>query len=395
MERMRWLTLIAIGLFMGGALVGCASSGLATFHPQVMVTRVPFQPAEANALVEPEAPASASQPVSASAAITMSAGAAGDAAPDQAAEGQPAAAAADGAAQASFSEDGLPLADDSAGNTTEGDHPLQHTHNILLLGTDQRDLGYLGRTDTIIVLAVDTPNSRAALISLPRDIYLPIPGVGYSRINTAYPYGEERKPGGGIALLESTIEKNFDIPIHSYVRVDFSGFEEVVDALGGVDITVDCPLYDELVFRYFGTPALDAGQYHMNGEQALYYARSRKTTSDFDRARRQQQVLMALRRRVLEGGMVSRVPALWMALRDTVETDMNAADVVQLAKLGAALDSQHLYGMVLRSPLVSDWVTPQGGQVQLPDLPAISEALDHIWERKSITVTNQEEKPCP
>ena len=187
-------------------------------------------------------------------------------------------------------------------------------------------------------------NHRAALVSFPRDVYLPIPGVGYNRINVAYPFGEEAKKGGGLPLLMSTIDKNFGIPIDSYVRIDFSGFQDVIDALGGVDVVVDCALYDELIYRYFNTYTLEPGTYHMNGQQALYYARSRKTTSDFDRARRQQRVLLAIRKRVLDGGLVPRVPALWMALRDTVDTNMNPADIAELAKFGAGLDGKDLSG---------------------------------------------------
>ena len=273
--------------------------------------------------------------------------------------------------------------------------PLQRTYNILLVGTDQRDLEYVGRTDTIMVLAVDKAKHRAALVSFPRDIYLPIPGVGYNRINVAYPFGEEVKKGGGLPLLMSTIDKNFGIPIDNYVRIDFSGFQDVIDALGGVDVVVDCPLYDELIYRYFSTYTLDPGTYHMNGEQALYYARSRKTTNDFDRARRQQRVLLAVRKRVLDGGLVPRIPALWMALRDTVDTDMRPGAIAELAKFGAGLDGKDLSGLVIRYPLVTDWVTPQGGQVMLPDLPGINEALDNIWNRAPMPQTNDEERLCP
>jgi LCP family protein required for cell wall assembly len=273
--------------------------------------------------------------------------------------------------------------------------PLQRTRNILLIGTDQRDLDVVGRTDTIMVLAIDAPNNRASLISFPRDLYLPIPGVGYSRINTAYAFGEERKPGGGLPLLMSTIERNFGIPIERYVRIDFSGFQGVVDALGGVDIVVDCPLYDELIYRYFQVYTLEPGTYHMNGEQALYYARSRKTTSDFDRARRQQRVLLAIRKRVLDGNLLPRMPALWLAMRDIVDTNLSPGDIAELARLGATLEGKDLYGMVIRYPLVTDWVTPQGGMVQLPDLPAINQALDNAWERAPIQETNSEERLCP
>jgi len=272
---------------------------------------------------------------------------------------------------------------------------LQRTRNVLLIGTDQRDLESVGRTDTIMVLAIDEANNRASLISLPRDLYLPIPGVGYSRINTAFAFGEERQPGGGLPLLMSTIERNFGIPIERYVRIDFSGFEGVVDALGGVDVVVDCPLYDELIYRYFQVYTLEPGSYRMNGEQALYYARSRKTTNDFDRSRRQQRVLLAIRKRVLEGNLLPRIPALWLAMRDIVDTNLSPADIASLAKLGATLEGDDLYGMVIRYPLVDDWVTPQGGMVQLPDLPAINNALDNVWERAPIQATNDEERLCP
>ena len=362
-------------------LTGCAAPLAAA--PRVMVTRVPLEVAAA---VEPtgaaaQAPAidGAARPVTAT-VLTLP-------------EGQ-----TDldlGAAAAEPSADSVPPAMTPAVVEDPSLRALQRTRNILLLGTDQRDLEFVGRTDTIIVLAIDEANNRASLISLPRDLYLPIPGVGYSRINTAYAFGEERQPGGGLPLLMSTIERNFGIPIERYVRIDFSGFEGVVDAVGGVDVVVDCPLTDELMYRYFQVYTLEPGNYHMDGEQALYYARSRKTTNDFDRARRQQRVLLAIRKRVLEGNMLPRIPALWLAMRDVVDTNLSPADIASLAKLGATLEGEDLYGMVIRYPLVDDWVTPQGGMVQLPDLPAINAALDRVWERAPIQATNDEERLCP
>ncbi|MFZ2486502.1 MAG: LCP family protein [Anaerolineae bacterium] len=275
-----------------------------------------------------------------------------------------------------------------------GTHPLRETQNILLIGTDQRDLGVLGNTDTIMVLAIDKANQRAALISFPRDLYLPIPGIGYSRINTAYPFGEDRKEGGGIPLLMSTIERNFGIPVERYIRVDFSGFKGIIDALGGIDVTVDCALTDELMPRYFGVYTLEAGEYHMNGEQALYYARSRKTTDDFDRARRQQRVMVAVRNRVLSANLIPRIPALWLAVRDVVDTNLEAGEILDLARLGATFDGKDLKGMVIRYPLVSDWTTPQGGMVQWPDMVAINKALDNIWARAPMQQTSTEERMC-
>lgn len=363
-------------------LAGCA--GPLASAPQVMVTRVPLEVIREVEPARPVAgsalPAYAGDPITATILTLTSAPVELEAAEVKEPAG-PAVTVTPVPASAVVEDPSL--------------RTLQRTRNILLLGTDQRDLDYVGRTDTIMVLAIDEPNNRAALVSLPRDMYLPIPGVGYSRINTAYAYGEERKPGGGLPLLMSTIERNFGIPIERYVRIDFSGFEGVVDALGGVDVVVDCPLYDELIYRYFDVYTLEPGSYRMNGEQALYYARSRKTTNDFDRARRQQRVLLAIRDRILGANMVPRIPALWLAMRDIVDTNLGAADIANLAKLGATMEGKDLYGMVIRYPLVDDWVTPQGGMVQLPDLPAINQALDNIWERSPIQETNNEERLCP
>jgi len=372
--------LIAALLLLAGCAAPLASA------PRVIVTRVPLAldaASSPDAAARPPADAAAGLPAPAAIAVTQTL------------------TAAHQTALADAAQLGLePSAAISAPVSAEvvvGDpslRPLQRTRNILLLGTDQRELGSVGRTDTIMVLAIDAPNNRAALISFPRDIYLAIPGVGYSRINTAYGFGEERQPGGGLPLLMSTIERNFGIPIHSYARIDFSGFEDVVDALGGVDVTVDCPLYDELIYRYFETYTLEPGTYHMNGQQALYYARSRKTTDDFDRARRQQRVLLAIRDRVLDANLLPRVPALWLAMRDMVDTNLGPAEIADLAKLGASLGGRDLRGMVIRHPLVTNWTTPQGGMVQLPDLPAINTALDNVWERAPLQNTNSEERLC-
>ena len=384
MGRLRQMALLGLVMVV---LMGCAAP-LAS-APRVMVTRVPIDVS------------SAVLPASGSVAMALPAGGSAARTSDVVTSTMPVQPLTPAEAEPVQAETEPVAATDVtpvAAEAVVGDpslRPLQRTRNILLIGTDQQDLDVVGRTDTIMVLAIDAPNNRASLISFPRDLYLPIPGVGYSRINTAYAYGEERKAGGGLPLLMSTIERNFGIPIERYVRIDFSGFEGVVDALGGVDVVVDCPLYDEFIYRYFQVYTLEPGTYHMNGQQALYYARSRKTTSDFDRARRQQRVLLAIRKRVLDGNLLPRIPALWLAMRDIVDTNLSPGDIAELARLGATLDGKDLYGMVIRYPLVTDWVTPQGGMVQLPDLPAINQALDRVWERAPIQETNSEERLCP
>lgn len=390
----RFLRLFSILLIVLIVATGCMTAPAA--GPQVIVTRVPLALEQAVAAVGEPAPMSSTPIVEQSTDFNFVQLGDPEATPTEAPTVVPEPAVALPVTRtASAGVDAGPVAPVLAQPEQDGTlRPLQQTHNILLLGMDQRALANYGRTDTIMILSLDQANGRAALISIPRDVYLPIPGIGYSRINTAYGFGEERQPGGGLTLLISTIEKNFGIPIHNYVRVDIEGFEEIVDALGGVDVTVDCDLYDEKFPGYFGVYTLAAGDYHMDGRQALYYARSRKSTSDFDRARRQQRVLLAIRRRALDANLLPRVPALYAALRDTVDTDIGPGDIAALARWAAGFKMENLFGMVLRYPLVDDWVTPQGGMVQLPDLPAIGDALDHIWTRAPLTQTNAEERLC-
>ena len=199
--------------------------------------------------------------------------------------------------------------------------------NLLLLGIDRRGgTGWAYRTDTIMVVTLD-PDSRAAgILSIPRDLQLAIPGHGQDRINTANVYGSiQGNPDGGPALLASTIETSFGVPLDGYLMVDFRAFEEIVDTLGGIDVVVPKLLHDT---RYpdprpgdpyaYKTIHFEPGLQHMDGSRALEYARSRMSTSDFDRAKRQQLVLLAIRERALSPSAIPQWPRLAAAMVDSV-----------------------------------------------------------------------------
>ena len=151
-----------------------------------------------------------------------------------------------------------------------------------------------------------------SLISIPRDYYAWIPTWGLDKINTAFIRGHKHDyPGGGAALLKATIEYNFGVPIHYYAMVDFSSYRSVVDAVGGVDLVVECPFHDT-----YPDPEAESGQtdidlepglHHLDGKHALWYVRSRWNTSDFDRHRRQQQVVRAIFHQALGQNMISRI----------------------------------------------------------------------------------------
>lgn len=277
---------------------------------------------------------------------------------------------------------------------------LRDTENLLILGSDQRKPGQPWRTDVIMVVAIDREHERMGVISIPRDLWVKIPGVGWERINTADFYGSLRKdksgnPPNGVELLKETLRQNLGIPIHHYVRVDFEGFKGAVDALGGITVTVDCPLRDP----GWDTPGkrwrLEPGDYFMTGEEALRYVRSRYTGGDLDRARRQQRVLLAMRDRALEVNLWPRIPALYREFRDRVLTDLGPLDILDLARFGLRLRAEDIHGFVIGRPMVRDWITRNGAMVLVPDYRQIRQAIEGLFDLPPLSETNDLSQRCP
>jgi len=236
------------------------------------------------------------------------------------------------------------------------------------------------RTDTIIVVAIRPHLGRVAMLSVPRDLWVSIPGYGYNRINVADYHGERtRGPGGGPALVAATLEQNLGISIQAYARVNFDGLIRIIDALGGVDVTVE-RYFDEWIDDADGTPLfhlqLVPGPQHLDGRTALNYCRSRRGTSDMDRSKRQQQVLLAMRKAALRPEVLPRLPGLINALSGTVQTDLPLTRVLSLLNLATKLDQDAFRQKVCDPSMVRDWVTPGGAQVLLPDRWRIAE----VWE---------------
>lgn len=260
--------------------------------------------------------------------------------------------------------------------------------NLLLLGIDRRGgTDWAFRTDTIMVVTLDPDTRAAGILSIPRDLQLDIPGHGQDRINTANVYGSLRdNPDGGPALLQSTIEGNFGIPIDGYLMVDFRAFETIVDTLGGIDVEVPQRLHDT---RYpdpkpgdpfaYKTIHFEPGLQHMNGRQALEYARSRMSTSDFDRAKRQQLVLLAIRQRALSLSAIPRWPKLATAVIDSIRTDLRTNELLALAILAARIDMSNLNQVVLEHPLVFSHRRADGASVQLPRWDLINPVLVELF----------------
>jgi len=258
--------------------------------------------------------------------------------------------------------------------------------NILLLGVDQRaceDTGGAWRTDTMILVGLDPDRKSVSVLSFPRDLWVHIPTVGENRLNAAHFFGDAYNyPGGGPALAKRTIQSNFGVPVHYYIRVNFDGFRKIVDALGGIDITVEEPIWDD---RYptddcgYQTIRFDVGEYHMDGEQALQYARSRHYTSDFSRIRRQQQVLLAIYEKATSLEVIPRLPELWAAKGDAIQTDLSFLDVLKLARLGMQIDKKNIRFGVIDETMTYNMVTPKGWQVLNWDRVKVGKLIQEMF----------------
>jgi LCP family protein required for cell wall assembly len=196
------------------------------------------------------------------------------------------------------------------------------------------------------------------------------------RINTAYLYGQlDRYPGRGPGLLRDTIRYNLGIRIDYMAMVDFSGFRRIVDRLGGIDLPMACPytdwrlidpsLSDQLQSNW-RLYTIGPGVVHMNGELALWYARSRLRSTDFDRGRRQQEVLRAILDRALQFDIVPMLPQLWDEFGTTVTTDLSLSDLMGFAPLALNLKDASIRSYYIHSRLVKSWRTPEGASVQIP-----------------------------
>ena len=259
------------------------------------------------------------------------------------------------------------------------------TINIVLLGADrEEETSRSWRTDVIIVVSINPDGPYVTLLSIPRDLYVWIPGYGFDRINTAEYRGQANNlPGGGAGTIKATIGYNLGIPIHYYARADFEGFVNIVDTLGGIDVPVECELHD--TFPDPGDPeqSIDVdfmpGVQHLGGHHSLWFIRSRWSTHDFDRNRRQQQVLRALYSQAMSLDVIPHIPELWNTLLESVETDLGLDEMVYLGLLGSQLDWSDVKSRFVSSAYLEYWITPSGAHVLLPLTdglaPLVAEAL--------------------
>ncbi len=247
--------------------------------------------------------------------------------------------------------------------------------NILLMGIDRRPgEAFISRTDTMMLISLDPVTESVSILSIPRDLYVLIPGRGRDRINTAFVYGSTgNNPAGGAALAMQTVEYNLGVPVNHYILVDFSAVTKGVDALGGIDVfvpvAINDPTYPDMNYG-FDPLFIPAGLQHFDGETALKYARTRHQDSDFGRAARQQQLLLAVRQKVTAlgfTGMIAQAGNLYRQVENGVRTDLSLEQMIRLATAANSVDSENIRNDVLDYDYVSSFRTEAGAAVLVLD----------------------------
>jgi LCP family protein required for cell wall assembly len=271
------------------------------------------------------------------------------------------------------------------------------TEWVLMLGFD--DWSRLpGRTDAIILAAFRHETGDVGLVSVPRDLWVDIPGWEPGRINKVYRVGEMlHGRGGGNRLMTAVIRQEFGIRIDHTVTADFRGFRQVVDLLGGIHVEVACPIRDNFIdpASPTGYDRLDlrAGRQRLDGHAALLYSRSRHGRTDLDRARRQQAVMVGLKHRLTAWNVVPRLPWLWRTTKAHTRTDLDLAGAVRLATTLVSAGAGMVHGLVLKPPVVRSWRSPEGQSVLVLDRRASARALAGLFDAPAPGV--RDGSPCP
>jgi LCP family protein required for cell wall assembly len=260
---------------------------------------------------------------------------------------------------------------------------------MLMMGLDRRpgDDGLAHRTDTMMLVSLDPDTDAIGILSIPRDLFVEVPGYGQlQRVNTPMVLGELQQPGYGPQLAMQTVQYNLGIRVHEYMAVDFEAVISIIDLVGGVDIDVPYdisdPSYPNMWYGY-DPLYIRAGMQHMNGEMALKYARTRHSSNDLRRAERQQQVLYALRDKVLDAnmlpGLIVQSPALWGQLSDNMYTGLTLDQMIQLAWYLKDVPKDNIRTGVISERYVMPYTTAGGAAVLIPNRAALGPLMVEVF----------------
>ncbi len=260
---------------------------------------------------------------------------------------------------------------------------------MILAGLDRRpgEKGLTYRTDSMMLVSLDPTTKSIGILSIPRDLYVQIPGSGeLQRVNTPMVFGETRKAGYGPTLLMQTVQLNLGMRVNDYMLVDFDAVVTLVDVLGGIDIDLDYDIYDSSYPNmYYGYDPfiLKAGRHHLNGYDALRFARTRHGASDIQRAERQQQVIYAIRDKVLSGDtlptLILHAPEIWANLSDNLYTGLTFEQILQLGLYVKDVKTENIKKNVIDYKYLRPYTTSEGAQVLIPNREALGALMVEVF----------------
>ena len=260
---------------------------------------------------------------------------------------------------------------------------------ILVMGVDRRpgDKGWGYLTDTIMLVSLDPITNEVGILSIPRDLYVPIRGYAEpQRINTPMLIGENREAGYGPTLAMETVQWNLGIRVHEYLIIDFNAFIGLVDAINGITVTTDYtindPRYPSMNFGY-DPFYLPSGTHDLNGYDALRFARTRHGDSDIHRATRQQQVLFAIRNKILDANLLPRLifqaPTLYANFIDNVNTSLDIDEMIELAWYMKDIPMDNITTGVIDFTMLQSYTTGNGAQVLIPIRSRIGQLMVNVF----------------
>lgn len=245
---------------------------------------------------------------------------------------------------------------------------LEKPVSIMLLGSDQRENDPSFRTDVMMLVNVSPKQDRVSVLSFPRDLVGKVPGYGDARINVVMAQG-------GFPLLQDTFDQSYGARPDYYVMINFDAFVKIINAMGGIEVEAAEYLSDtcDLPQSVAGICTIEPGTHPMDGAMALWYVRSRKSSSDFDRLRRAQEVAQAIFKRFMDAGAALRLAEFYMDYGHMLETNLDLPTMLQLLPVGVQVfrEPDRVERFAITHDITADWIMPDGAHVQLPDYEAV------------------------